>query len=57
MAAIGDIFRLAGGLCFMSSQLIILQWPSTTFSSISFQQASIASLLFADVHGPESMAA
>ena len=35
MAAIGEIFRLAGKCCFMSSHLTIQQQPSVTLSSAS----------------------
>jgi hypothetical protein len=48
LAAMGEIFRFVGGLCLISSHLIILQQPSLTLSRASVRQARAVSGFCAD---------
>ena len=57
MAAMGENFRFAGGLCFISSHLTILQQPSFTLSRASVRQARAASGFCADGWAPLVIAA
>ena len=57
MAAIGEIFRLTGGLCLMSSHLTSRAHLSLTLSNALLRHAVAASILWADGCAALAMAA